>query len=1245
MKKLKIAGIILISIVALFYIFFLLVLPNALDSKFAKDLINNLAKDNLGVELNIGKIKLLTSFPLNGGAEIDDLTIICNNNNKNIELKSVSAKVNLFSLLFKKVTLTDINLEGLTLSSKISKTGDLSVMKCFILPEPKKEEKTNNSSDFVMDNNFPDINIKDVNLSLFDEETKNKLSLNVDKLKLDDFVLNEHLKVNTTGKILLNDKENIVFNIKAKSFMPEIKDNKEDKEKSNEYFNFIKEFAKYNPKLNINSDIVISNEDKKIILDGFANIDDITFKIGNMQIPKSYIHIKSDKNKADIDSEFYISDKEKFNLISKIKTSKNINLELNFKTEKLSFKNLQKLATEILSTFNIENEFKNERINGYLTSDLKLVTNSKKLTTNGSLKIVNGELISDKIGLYIKEFNSNIIANKNVLNFNNTSLNINNALITLKGSIDEKANADIEINTNKLPIAKLAEAFLTGELKKNYKINNGLLDLKVIIKGKLENIKPSINLALSSLNIFDKQNKITLSNKITTANIITDWKEFKGDIVLNSTKANLADFKTNIIIPEIKLNISPDELKITNSKININSSTLNLVGDIKNYLKTPEMNFTLKGSILANDIKNFIPKEMASFVIAKGSLPIKATITGKNKFNIKGQIFANANNNLNFINIDKLQNKNTITNFDAVFENNNLNIKDVGIYIVSTNSLSDDFASNIAQANEIVIVKGVLANFNTLKNIKLNLNDTLNLDMMNISAKVNGNISADGNINNPQLRGNLNISNLNAPDYLIKNQTTNINITPSTITAQIFGLNLNGDVLDTGFTMQNNFNMPYIITKANVDAKSVDLDKLLVITSKFSSPTSSPLSSANSTLIPVTIKQGNAKIANFKVGTIEASNITSDFTLTNDVLDMKNVKSTAFKGSMRGEIKYNLNTLLMNAKLQGENMDANPAVSALLGIKDQLMGTLKFDADISMKGATLTEQLKTLKGNANFELKDGQLGSLGRIETYLKAANIMSMQIIESSINVIISTLMPYNSGQISSATGSLTFSNGNVYFSPIKSSGKEMSLFITGNLNMLNYNGDIKILGRLNSEMSEVMGALGNLSFEKIINSVPVLGTNVTKTIFRLFNATTVPSDINNIPKLTPNASSKTFKVVLSGNVMTPKGVKSFQWLTTEEVLNSTENELMKKISLPQTREDLVNELKTGLENKKQEVIKETQELTKQKINETNQKVMETKKQITDKIENNQTLKNLKTLSDFVKTEAEKQKAKQNAQ
>ena len=38
-----------------------------------------------------------------------------------------------------------------------------------------------------------------------------------------------------------------------------------------------------------------------------------------------------------------------------------------------------------------------ERINGYLTSDLKLVTNSKKLTTNGYLKIVNGELISDKI--------------------------------------------------------------------------------------------------------------------------------------------------------------------------------------------------------------------------------------------------------------------------------------------------------------------------------------------------------------------------------------------------------------------------------------------------------------------------------------------------------------------------------------------------------------------------------------------------------------------------------------------------------------------------------------------------------------------------------------------------------------------------------------------------------------------------------------------------------------------------------
>ena len=111
----------------------------------------------------------------------------------------------------------------------------------------QNEKSQENNSDFSLAEKLPVITLDDVNLALFDEETKNKLSLNIDDFKADRIVLNKHFRIDTEGKILLNDKENIKFDIKASSFMPELTtENAEEEKQETEYVNFIKEFAKYN---------------------------------------------------------------------------------------------------------------------------------------------------------------------------------------------------------------------------------------------------------------------------------------------------------------------------------------------------------------------------------------------------------------------------------------------------------------------------------------------------------------------------------------------------------------------------------------------------------------------------------------------------------------------------------------------------------------------------------------------------------------------------------------------------------------------------------------------------------------------------------------------------------------------------------------------------------------------------------------------------------------------------------------
>ncbi len=1235
MNKLKKIGIIATSVVAVFYIAYLLILPNIIDLTFAKDMIKNLAKDSAGIEVNIDKIKLTTGFPLNAGVKVSGVNLICADKSQPAKVGSLSARVNLFPLLFKKISIKDVNIDSLEADTSISKDGKFAVEKCFIFPEQNQDEQSSeNSFDFKLANRLPVVTITNTKVSLKDEETSSKLALNLDNLKLDRAVLNKQFRIFLIGKLKLNDKDNMKFNILADSYMPEFSQN-DTKEETAEtsYINFIKEFEKYNLLADINADLKIRNNQNKIIMDGFANIDGLSFKIDKEQLPQSFLHTKFTHKQGELNSEIFVSKDEKFVIESVIKNSKNVDLDASFKTEKISFNNLQKIAVAVLSTLNISNDINSFKTKGYIVSDLKIKTNSKNLTSAGSLNIKNAEIISNKLGLFIKDFHSNIDLKNNSVTIKDTSAKINDALIEVKGTIDEKANANVTVFTNKLPIAKLSQAFLTGDLKNTYQIKSGLLDLNLLAKGRLDSIKPEITAKLSTLEIFDKVNKMTLSNSSTAAKITTDGKTFGGDIVLSDTKAILSQMGVNVSVPTLKVNILPDSIKIDNSKILVNNSQFVLLGEIKNYLKTPDINIKLNGGLIANDLKKLLPKEYTSFVSASGTLPIKVAVTGSKDISATAQIFANSTNNLNVAQIDKLNNKNSILNADILISGNNININDAGIYTVNVSSLSDNLKNNIANGKEVVVISGQISAGNAFKNLKVDLKDTLGIKAFNISLNTHGHLTLNGSMNSPLMSGNFTASNINAPDYLIKGQLVNINLTPSEINLDLLGLDLNGSTLDAKISMLPDFNMPLIISNANIDAQKIDLDKVLVITSKFAAPSPAPVSTSStkpaSQLIPVTIKKGFAKIEGFKIATISANNITSDFTLAKDVLDMNNIKATAYDGNLSGQIKYNLNTLKMDAKLFGENMAANPAVTSLIAIKDQIMGTLKFDADISMKGATIEEQLRSLKGTANFEVKDGQLGSLGKFETYLKAINLASSSIVNLSINKIISVVLPYNSGQIATATGKLSFDNGNVKFDSLKTSGKEMGLYITGSLNMLNYNANMVILGRLNQEMTDILGELGKISVEKIVGYIPVVG-KIAPNLLKMYNATAPKTDISQIPQLTPKASSKTFKVVINGSIMSAKFVKSFHWLTTEEVLSETEKEVSQKFSI-QTKEEIVNEIKTQLQAKSQAAAEEAKKKQEEFVN-------KTQAQVKEKLDNSKAIQNLKTLGTFLKNASEQQ-------
>ena len=88
---------------------------------------------------------------------------------------------------------------------------------------------------------------------------------------------------------------------------------------------------------------------------------------------------------------------------------------------------------------------------------------------------------------------------------------------------------------------------------------------------------------------------------------------------------------------------------------------------------------------------------------------------------------------------------------------------------------------------------------------------------------------------------------------------------------------------------------------------------------------------------------------------------------------------------MNGNISMNLITTLLNIRVNGQGIDVEQALLDGANMKDTLSGTASFSTDLSLKGATYEEQMKSLKGNVDFSVKDGQFGPFGKLENLIIA--------------------------------------------------------------------------------------------------------------------------------------------------------------------------------------------------------------------------------------------------------------------
>jgi len=1185
MKFLKIFGISIISILAVIYFAFLFILPNALNLNNYRLDLYKAVKDACGLELGVENLKLKTMWNLHTKIVLDNVSIKYANKKELLSAKKGEAGIKLLPLALLRVELSPIKFENPKLNLAIEKDGRYDIEKYLneLMTKLSKQEQPAEEQNIPVkiSDRMPDITLSDYEISLKDEVRNDTLKIKGEEFKISEFVLGDKIKVTTNGQLTVNDKKHCTYKAQIASFLPEMTDNQDSSEPvviPEIKFNPIPVIKKYNFGANIDTDLKISQKDKDLLLKGYFNATELNYKLQGQNIDKSFIKLDFKDNKIDISSNLFVDKNQKFVIEGLFKNGKKQFIDLKVLSDKIDLTDIQNVLIALTDIANIKNDIDQLKLTGYLDSNFNVKSDMKKIESSGHLKIANASIRHASLPLTINSIKSNLDFSNNKIKISDTSALVNGSLFNISGVIDTNANADIKVNAEKLPLNLLYEAFAPIETKKTLKLTNGALTLNAYVKGKLDKVEPRVVLDIDGLKI--KETTMNANAGIGSINVDLTANakgEYKGKAGAKTAVLSLKEPAATLSMPAGSLNFDTKDITINPSTLYFDNSKFEISGTAKDYTSKLNALINVDGSFVSADALKYVPKEYRSMISAKGQMPVFAQVSTDGKdTKINAQVLSNPQNNLSVLDISALTGKPALTNLDIHTDGTSLKINDIALYALNrTVKPNSNFKENLSGGQKIAAIDGKITNLTSktplLQGLRVYTPNTITANipgMKGSSLTAKADISVNGSAASPVIKGAVSVPAISIPDFKMTGNNITIDFNKDTINAKSPKINLNGSVLAFDTAVSTNFGKYTTINNLNINAGYIDVDKLVQIMESMPQTNVAPSAS-----VPVIIKKGHGSITKIKSGNLTASNATGDFTLKNNLFKLTNMKADAYGGIVAGNVDYNIPYETVKANIQGRGLDSNPAVTAVAGLKDQMNGKLDFDANISMIGMTYQQQMKTLKGTVNFSIGEGQMGSLGRLEHFIYASNLLSQKFASSNLNSIIQTLAPKNTGKFKYLKGHLTFANGWAKIDPVHSGGPQMSLYITGSYNLLNNYAKIEILGRVAREIVSVMGSVGDMSVSKLIGNISKFGTGASN-ILNSYNAIKDAATIAKVPQLVPqSADTKQFQVIIDGNIEKASAVRSFKWVASEAEIKAAKAQISTQIQnlIPEKVKELV--------------------------------------------------------------------------
>lgn len=584
----KKAGIVVSSVIASAYVIFLAapLVVNPIIENYKGTIQQEITKA-CGLNSTLEGVKVVTTPKLAAGLKVKTFELATPDGEKILNADDFQVKMSLLPLFARKIQLDAVQLKNANAYLKFDKEGNLDLLKYMPEAEQTETEEVKTAVSLPLglkiSNRMPDVRVSGYNVVLTDGVQKYTIS--GDKTDITDFVLDKSIKVKASGKAVLRDREQFSYDIKIlNKIMPDIDLNEmitnpdyfaqEEKKESQpvDVIGILDGLYQNKVTASAKADLTVEPNNIK----GDANISNVSI----LSLPPSDAVLKFKGEKIDILSNIYTAQNEVSTVNGFVKTGKNTNIDINFKSG-AQISNILNIVKEIALIFDIK-DLQTLSANGKIDADFNIKSDLKTVKSNGYLKVPSANIYYGLYKIGVDNINADISLANNNINIKNVGFSVFNQPLKFYGTISEDAVSDLHLTANQLNLKGLLVALGQASLMKDNKINSGYISMKADITGKLDKITPVLKLDIGSIDIKNVPSNTTLKAPATAVNITSDGKTFMGSA--KSSNVKVINPALTVTIPSVGANIKEEEIEITQTPVKIEKINTRVQGKIKNYL-------------------------------------------------------------------------------------------------------------------------------------------------------------------------------------------------------------------------------------------------------------------------------------------------------------------------------------------------------------------------------------------------------------------------------------------------------------------------------------------------------------------------------------------------------------------------------------------------------------------------------------------------------------------------------------